>query len=128
MPTAAERLAGGAPAGMEAMAFERSTAGPSHSTITSIEIDGDRMVVHENDESFAVPLTAGWSAAGDSMSASTTQVDGRIAVDLALLATPHRLEIELDPASRTYVARWPLMPLFGAGLDPQLSRMHPPTD
>ena len=52
--------------------------------------------------------------------------NGRLAVDLALLATPHRLEIELDPSTNTFVARWPTVPLFGAGLGRRLTAMRPP--
>jgi CubicO group peptidase (beta-lactamase class C family) len=129
LPTVTARRGGRPPTDIPAMSLERCSAAASHSTVTRIEIAGDRMTVHEDAESFAVPLTTGWSAAADAISASTTQFDdATIAVDLVLLATPHRIEIELDPTTRTFVARWPLMPLFGAGLDPQLSRMRPPTD
>jgi hypothetical protein len=34
------------------------------------------------------------------------------------------LEIRLDPAAETFVARWPLMPLFGIGTDPHLASMR----
>ena len=129
LPTVTARLGGVAPTDVPAMACTRSASGASHTTITGIDVDGVRMTVREGDQSFDVPLTPGWSAAGDSISASASRLDdGTIAVDVVLLATPHRLEIELDPTSATFNARWPLMPLFGAGLDPQLSRMCPPTD
>ena len=51
---------------------------------------------------------------------------GAVAVDVVFLATPHRLEIELDPSTSTFAARWPLVPLFGAGAAPQLASMQAP--
>jgi hypothetical protein len=42
--------------------------------------------------------------------------DGRVGVDVALLATPHRLEIALDPSTATFVTRWPDVPLAGEPL------------
>lgn len=129
LPTATARRGGRRPTDLPVMALERRAGVASHSTVTRVEIAGDRMTVHEDDESLVVPLTTVWSAAGDAISASATQLDdGTIAVDLVLLATPHRIEFDLDPATGTFVARWPLMPLFGAGLDPQLSKMRAPTD
>ena len=129
LPTAADRLGRQRPADLPPMAFTRRAEGVSHSSITGIESAGERITIHEDDESFDVPLTAGWSADGDSNSASATRLaDGRIAVDLALLATPHRIEIELDPATATFVARWPVVPLFGGGLEPRLGSMRQPSN
>ena len=61
-----------------------------------------------------------------SLSSATRLDDGTLAVDLVFLATPHRLEIELDPVAGTFAARWPLAPLFVAGLDPHLTSMCAP--
>ena len=81
----------------------------------------------EDERSLVLPLTVGWTGVDESLAASATRLaDGRVAVDVAFLATPHRLEIELDPAAGTYVTRWPNMPLFGAGLDGRLSSLRPP--
>jgi len=97
--------------------------------VTSIETAGGRMIVHEGDESLEVPLTTGWTVAGRSLATSAARLDdGRLVVDLAFLTNPHRLEIELDPGAGTFVARWPLVPLFGAGPDRRLASMHPPAD
>jgi hypothetical protein len=87
-----------------------------------------RMIIREDDRLIEVPLTHGWSVADDTVVAAsaTRLVDGSIAVDVVFLATPHRLEIELDPATATFVARWPLVPLFGVGLNPALASMRPP--
>jgi CubicO group peptidase (beta-lactamase class C family) len=129
LPTAAERCDGGPPAA-PTMTFEPAAPGSiSHPTVTRVETAPDRMVVHERDGSFDVPLTARWTDADPSLAASaTTLPDGSSAVDLAFLATPHRLEIELDPTARTFVARWPTVPLFGAGLETQLSSLRAPAD
>ena len=85
------------------------------------------MTIHEGDGSFELPLTAEWTVTDDWFATSASRLlDGRLVVDLALLATPHRLEIELDPAAGTFVARWPIVPLFGAGLGTRLASMRPP--
>ena len=131
LPTAAQRL-GGTPVGALAPAtFERGR--PSHQTVTRIESTGAAIVLHEDgapdgSRALTVPLTAGWTPVDDLAAASATRLpDGTVAVDLVFVATPHRLEIVLDPASSTFVARWPLMPLFGAGLDAHLTSMRAPT-
>ena len=85
------------------------------------------MVIHEGDGSIEVPLTSEWTVVDASLAASATQLaDGRLAVDLVFLATPHRLELELDPTSRTFVTRWPNVPLFGAGLQNRLTSLRGP--
>jgi hypothetical protein len=48
--------------------------------------------------------------------------------DLVFLTTPHRLEVEVDPLTGTFVARWPLVPLFGAGPDGRLDSLRLPAD
>ncbi len=107
------------------MTFRRG--GTSHPTVTSIVTDGLTMTVHEDDGVIEVPLTQGWSMADDAIAACATRLDnGTIAVDLSFLDTPHRLEIELDPTAGTFVARWPLMPLFGGGLDSRLASIRAP--
>jgi CubicO group peptidase (beta-lactamase class C family) len=133
LPTAADRT-GGAPARL-AVAEGRYTRAErpvtSHRTITAVDVAPDHLVVHERDDAgLRVPLADGWTDAPDApvpLSASaTTGPDGRLHVDLVLRATPHRLELTLDPATRTFGAVWPAYPLFGLGLSPTLTSMHPP--
>jgi hypothetical protein len=123
LPTAAERLGGTAPAGLAAAQFHRSDAEPSHLTVTGIETDGQQITIHEEDGSFTVPLTEPWNVDGSVATSATRLPDGRVAVDLSFIHTPHRLEVELDPATSTFVARWPLMPLFGVGADHRLAAL-----
>ena len=52
--------------------------------------------------------------------------DGRAAVDLVVLDTPHRVELILDPATATFSATWPVLPLFLAGVEKQLAAMRAP--
>jgi hypothetical protein len=127
LPTAGERLGHDGPPDVPAMTFRRRSGARSHPTVTSIETVGQQMIVREDDRSIEVRLTKGWSVDDDSGAAASAArlADGRVAVDIAFLATPHRLEIELDPAAGTFVARWPLVPLFGVGLDPHLASMRP---
>jgi CubicO group peptidase (beta-lactamase class C family) len=131
LPTVGERLGGASPGerALPAMTFSRSAAEPSHFTVTAVETDGERLRVHEDDGVIELPLTPGWSVVDDSIAASATVLDdGRITADVVFLATPHRLEVELDPTGATFVARWPLMPLFGVGPDHRLAVLRTPAD
>jgi hypothetical protein len=98
--------------------------------VTRVEtVAGGRMVVHEDGTSFDVPLTADWTTAEPALAASAArQTDGRLVADVVFLATPHRVEIELDPAAGTFAARWLGVPLFGAGVDKRLASMQAPPD
>ena len=125
VPTAARRVGGGAPE-VPSMTFERRPDTASHSTVTGIDTTGSAMTVHEDDRTFEVPLTEGWTVVDSWLAASaTSRGDGTAAVHLAFTETPHRIEIELHPADGTFVAHWPLVP-FGAGRDNHLSSMHAP--
>ena len=127
LPTVAQRVGGRVPGDLEAATYRRNPAQQSHVTVTSIETIDASMIVHEGESSFDVPLTERWTTVGDTLAASATRRDdGSIAVDLSFLATPHRLEIELDPATGTFVARWPLIPLFGIGPDHRLAALRSP--
>jgi CubicO group peptidase (beta-lactamase class C family) len=134
LPTVAERRGGAPPVELPTMTFEPHPTEASHFTVTgiettSVETGGHRMIIHEDVGSIEVPLTEGWSIVDDTIAASATRLDdGTIAVDLSFLATPHRLEIELDPAVGTFIARWPLMPLFGVGPDHHLAALRSPAD
>ena len=127
--TAGDGLAAGAP-DVPSMTFVPGASGPNgHRTVTGITTTDAAMVVHEGDRSFAVPLTAGWTVTDDGVAASAARLhDGPLVVDLVFLATPHRLEIELDPTTATFTTRWPSMPLFGAGLDNRLTTLLTPPD
>ena len=130
--TAAERTVGAVPVGRMAGArFERAEGPvPSHPSITALDIDGDELVIHEEEGPLRVPLSTSWDEATDAPIATSAAVDqaGHIHIDLVMLATPHRLELQLDPRSSTFTATWPTFPLFGLGLDTRLARMRPPGD
>ncbi|MEZ5230155.1 MAG: hypothetical protein R2710_26870, partial [Acidimicrobiales bacterium] len=102
----------------------------SHRSVTSIEIDGQELVIRERESTLRLPLTADWrSDPGSAVSASAAAVaDGRLAVDAVFLDTPHRLEIELDPATATFTANWWQLPLFGAGPPSMLANFKMPAD
>jgi CubicO group peptidase (beta-lactamase class C family) len=112
----------------------RCTPAPPHGrtlrSLTAVDVTADHLVLHEDGASIKVPLAADWTDVPDApISASATvDADGHLVVDLALLATPHRLELTVDPTSRTFDAAWPAVPLFGAGIEPALTRMRPPAD
>jgi CubicO group peptidase (beta-lactamase class C family) len=130
LPTAVARVGGGSP-DVAPMVFGPGAPAPGlHRTVTRVEtVAGGRMVVHEDGTSFDVPLTADWTTAEPALAASAArQTDGRLVADVVFLATPHRVEIELDPAAGTFAARWLGVPLFGAGVDKRLASMHAPPD
>jgi hypothetical protein len=130
LPTVAERRAGGQPAPRAAMTFEPAPPEPaSQRTVSQIEISDGQMVIHDGDDAIEVPLTIEWTGVDGWHAASATQLaDGRLAVDVVFLATPHRLEIELDPSTHPFSARWPNVPLFGAGIQKRLTAMRDPDD
>jgi hypothetical protein len=129
LPTATDRCGGTAPE-VAAMSFTPAPTGEtSHRSVSAIDVADGRMTVHEDDGSFAVPLTVGWTVAEPWLAASATRrADGRVAVDLAFLAGPHRLELDLDPATGTFATHWPIVPLFGAGVAGRLASMAGPAD
>jgi CubicO group peptidase (beta-lactamase class C family) len=139
LPTAAERIGAGA-RGRGTTTLGRMAAGGyapgepherTHRTVTRAEVapTGDELVLHEGGHgSVTVPLTAGWTDVADPPISASAAVDaaGRLVVDLVLRATPHRLELTLDPTTRTFDAAWPAYPLFGAGIERFLACMRPP--
>lgn len=132
VPTAAERTGAGAPlARAGGGRFERAATGaPSHPSVTGLEVHDGEMTVHEGDDVMCVPLRPGWTDVPGHPIAASAAVDddGVLYVDLAVVASPHRLEITADPTTATFTARWPVMPIFGLGLDGVLARMGPPDD
>jgi CubicO group peptidase (beta-lactamase class C family) len=129
LPTVAERLGGAAP-DAPTMTFAAGELGPtSHRTVSSVDTAPGRVVLHEGERSIEVPLTHEWSVVDSNLASSATRLpDGRLAVDLVFLASPHRLELELDPVAGTFAARWPLPPLFGgAGTHQRLGSIRPPS-
>jgi CubicO group peptidase (beta-lactamase class C family) len=124
LPTVGERLGAAPPDDIPAMSYRRHETQQSHFTVTGLDTGGEGLTIHEEEGSFTVPLSERWTV-DDSIAASAARLEhGRIAVDLVFLHTPHRLEIELDPATATFVARWPLMPLFGVGADHRLAELQ----
>jgi CubicO group peptidase (beta-lactamase class C family) len=129
LPTVLERRGGRPPGDLTETTLQRHPSEASHFTVTGIRTVGSRIVVQEVDGSIELALTERWAVVDDTIASSATQLDdGTIAIDVAFLATPHRLEIELDPLTGTFVARWPLMPLFGVGPDHRLAALRAPAD
>jgi CubicO group peptidase (beta-lactamase class C family) len=128
-PTATMRLGGG-PINVSPMRLLPGSAGPmAHRTITAIDVFEDRLVVHEGEATpLEVTLCAAWKTqdCAPIAASATTLSDGRLAVDLLMLDTPHRLELLLDPVTSTFTATWPVLPLFMAGVQKHLSDMAAP--
>jgi hypothetical protein len=122
IPTVAQRNHGTAP-DLAPMTFTPGAIGArSQRSVTSIDVHDGTLTIHEDDDAIELPLTAGWTVVGSHASNAARLADGRVGVDLAFLETPHRLELALDPATATFVTRWPHVPL---GTD-RLTRMHAP--
>lgn len=129
VPTAAERLGSTAALPGEITgSYRPSPDGRSHDTITGIEVRHDELVVHEGEVAITFPLGRSWAeAVGYPLAASTTvDTSGALHIDIATLASPHRIEVVTDPTTKTFSATWPLAPMFGLGLDRNLSRIRPP--
>ena len=133
LPTAQERHGGRAVQGLEGRFLPAADAPVSHRTITALDVNAGVLTLHEREQhegeqSLRLALTAGWTQDANGITAtSAAQLpDGSIAVDAVLLATPHRLELRLQPQARTFVARWPVRPLFGAGIGRELTAMRAP--
>lgn len=128
LPTAAQRL-GGQPLVPITSGFTRASGSMSHPTITGVTLDGNRLTVREGETSFDVVVGEPWVVSDGWVAASAARLaSGHVVVDLIFLTTPHRLEVELDPDDATFVARWPLVPLFGGGMSRRLASMRPISD
>lgn len=131
LPVAATRHGGGAPDVVAAagsyLPGERFAS--SHRSIERIELDGDRLTVHEGDDALDLPVRGEWTIApnGAIATSATTARDGRLVIDVSFLEVPHRLVITLDPATKQFGTRWPLMPLFGFGSPSRLGALRAPT-
>ena len=127
LPTVAARRGGHAPQ-VPTLAFTPGRIWPSsHHSVTGIETAAGQMVLHQGDRRLEVPLTEGWTTVDPSLATSAARLDdGRVLVDLVFLASPHRLQVELDPSTATFTTRWPHPPLFGGGINPHLDAMHAP--
>ncbi|HTK97795.1 MAG TPA: serine hydrolase domain-containing protein [Pseudomonadales bacterium] len=128
LPTAQARVGGGIVSPTRASFSAAPHGANSHRSITSISANGSSLTIREGEQSLEVPLSTAWTRdARDTIAVSAAQLgDGRIVVDLAMLDTPHRLEITLRPETRTFETRWLVQPLFGAGIGKRLASMHAP--
>jgi hypothetical protein len=51
-----------------------------------------------------------WTTSGP-VAIAWARADGLLLVDVIFVETPHRLHLRLDPAGRTFAARWQSVPL-----------------
>ncbi len=127
-PTAQERHGGRGVQLFDGQFLPDPHAMVSHRTITMLDAHEGVLTLHEGERSLRLALTSSWTDEANGLtSTSAAQLqNGAIAVDVVFLSTPHRLELRLDPRTRTFIARWPVRPLFGAGIGRQLTAMHAP--
>lgn len=129
LPTAKDRL-GGQPVTptINGSFYLAQDDNLSHGTIDEIRLRGETMIVREGESELHIPLSVDWTMAADApIAASAARLpSAHIAIDLAMLATPHRLELTIDPDQGSFKAHWPIMPLFGAGIHRYLAAMRAP--
>jgi CubicO group peptidase (beta-lactamase class C family) len=125
LDTAAQRL-GGSWSNSVRGRFTRGL-GRSHPTVTGVEVNAEELVLEEGDSALHLPLSQEWSQAEEGPFATSATVDreGRLVVDLVFTATPHRIQVKMDPADNTFRARWRYVPLF-IGADHRLASLRPP--
>lgn len=115
LPTASERLSttlDSMPA--DAVFTSSPPALTSHRSITSIEVQGDRLLVAEGHATLDLPLTRQWSIEGNLAASAAHHLDGTLTVDMVFLNTPHRLELTM--IGGRFQSDWGRAPLFGAGI------------
>lgn len=92
----------------------------SHRTITSAEINDGRVTIYEDNSRLDLPLSTVWSIEGNV--AASAVVDGlTIAVDVAFLNTPHRLELVFRDGE--VHSDWLRLPYFSGGITGQLAEI-----
>ena len=91
------------------------------------------LTLHEGDTAFAVTLRPEWTAdtvqvaaTGDIVpvaAAGAFTARGELRAEIRFLDTPHTLTLIVDPATRTFRALWPTIPLHS----PPLRSLHAPS-
>lgn len=130
LPSAAQRSGWSRPlADATVGSFSPRPGSGSHPSITRVEVTDRHLLLHEGELITRVALSPTWTDVPGAPIAASAAVgnDGAVTVDLAMLASPHRMELTTDPATSTFVATWSLAPLFGLGLEPVLALMRPPS-
>jgi CubicO group peptidase (beta-lactamase class C family) len=100
------------PAGELTPATFRPGGGNELSSLRTIELRSDSLILADNGPELTAALGGAdaWTLDGP-VATAYAWVDGRLAVDVVFVETPHRLHLRLDPASGTFAARWETEPL-----------------
>lgn len=132
LPTTAERL-GPTTSPANSTAFPTSGAtflpapptATSQRSITSVERQSRRLVIHEGEARLELPLSTEWSTSGN-IAVSAAHDSGDITtIDIIFRNTPHRLELRLN--GTTFRSDWGRQPLFGAGISDHLAAIRDST-
>ena len=105
---------------------------PCTSLVLSSTDDGWEVRLHQGDDAIAFPVARGeWAVSeprdgrGDRVPVAASggaREDGTLHLEVVLLETPHRLDLDLDPRSRTGTAAWRIAPLG----DQRFASLHCP--
>ena len=104
------------PAGELTAATYRPGAGNEVAAVTEVELrragSGWEVALTDNGPQLLAGLGAPgtWTTTGP-VATAHAWADGRLAVDVVLVETPHRLRLALDPATGQFDARWQTEPL-----------------
>jgi CubicO group peptidase (beta-lactamase class C family) len=92
-------------------------AGPGNAvpSLRSAELDGGNLILTDDGTEVRVKLGDAWTVTGP-FATAVTSFGGRLRVDVIFVETPHRLHVELDPATSEFEARWETESLFGGPL------------
>jgi hypothetical protein len=100
------------PVGEFTAATFRPGAGNELAALHTVELRADALVLTDDGPELTAALGVpdAWTTDGP-WATAYAWVDGRLAVDLVFVETPHRLHLSLDPAAGTFEARWQTEPL-----------------
>lgn len=114
----------------EALAFAPAEGrDPEAPRLTAVELDpdGKRVTLVEDGERLELALGAGWTVTEGTVPAAVSggwTDDDTLALDVALLETPHHVELVCDRVTGTFTARWRPQPLHA----PRVTRMRAPRE
>ncbi len=94
-----------------------AAAGNDQPTLTGLQLTDGRLTLQDGDTPLTVDVGSGeWALTGPVAATGAVDPDGNIAVDVAFLETPHRLQLRIARGAAEFTARWQSAPLWDAPL------------
>ncbi|WP_432507692.1 serine hydrolase domain-containing protein [Kineococcus arenarius] len=120
--------ASGGPAGEPVEARLSPLPGSAPATLTRVLLQRDAggagwsVVLEDSGQRLSAALGEGWVTTGPLATAWAWTGPGALRVDVVFVHTPHRLQLQLDPAAGAFRGTWRTEPLHG----PPLARLRAP--